>query len=307
MRVSSSTTDQLSFLVPSADWVTRDDGRGMDGSSMPSPTIGHAGYGIEAAPPGAWRTFDPQNPDPGYYEFDWLSARHPDLYHEFALSTDGLIAELEHLVDLLGLKVIDVGAGTGRSAIGLSRMAAHVTAVDAYASVVDYGKQMVREAHVGNVSYCRADRSNLPAPENSVDAVVASWAGLDRVEAGRVLKPGGLLVSMGAHPAGAWELAAVLHPVFPDLVHPPQEGAPLTADHRVSDVTLPAGEWPDVRLVDDALHAHDFAYTADYGTSEEASAMFGRLFGPTAARYFHDRRQSTVWWRQRICYGRVEK
>jgi hypothetical protein len=34
-----------------------------------------AGYAIEAAEPDAWRNFDPSDPAPGYFEFDWLSAR----------------------------------------------------------------------------------------------------------------------------------------------------------------------------------------------------------------------------------------
>jgi hypothetical protein len=95
--------------------------------------IGDAGYDMSAAPPDAWRLFDPEAPDPGYFEFDWISARHPDLYHRFALTTEGLTAELQRLVDFRGLDVIDVGAGTGRSAIGLASSASHVLAVDAYA------------------------------------------------------------------------------------------------------------------------------------------------------------------------------
>jgi hypothetical protein len=58
---------------------------------------------------------------------------------------------------------------------------------------------------------------------------------------------------------------------------------------------------------EDALHAHDFTYTADYRTVEEAAAIFGRLFGPNAAQYLLDRKQATVWSRLRIWYARVEK
>lgn len=75
-----------------------------------SPSAAHAAYEIVAAPAGAWRRFDPHHPDPGCYEFDWLSSQHPDLYYAFALSTEGLTAELEQLVDLRGLTVIDMGA-----------------------------------------------------------------------------------------------------------------------------------------------------------------------------------------------------
>lgn len=56
-----------------------------------------ARYEVEAAPIDDWRDYDVQNPVPGYYEFDWLSSRHPDLYHKFALSTLGLMEELSSL------------------------------------------------------------------------------------------------------------------------------------------------------------------------------------------------------------------
>jgi hypothetical protein len=33
----------------------------------------------------AWREFDPSDPAPGYFEFDWLSARHPERSVRFTL------------------------------------------------------------------------------------------------------------------------------------------------------------------------------------------------------------------------------
>src|SRR5438045_48299 len=98
---------------------------------MPSPRYDYekAGYAIEPAPAGAWREYDLADPDPGYFQFDWLSARHPDLYDRFALSTDGLMAELRQVVDLAGLTVCDVGAGTGRSAMGAAATVSRVIAV----------------------------------------------------------------------------------------------------------------------------------------------------------------------------------
>jgi ubiquinone/menaquinone biosynthesis C-methylase UbiE len=76
-----------------------------------------AGYNIKPAPRDAWRNYNERNPIPGYFEFDWLSARHPDLYHKYALSTIGLMIELNKIVDLAGLEVADIGAGTGRATI----------------------------------------------------------------------------------------------------------------------------------------------------------------------------------------------
>jgi SAM-dependent methyltransferase len=268
--------------------------------------ISHPSYD-RAAAVDAWRVYDADDPDPGYFQFDWLSGRHPDLYHAFALTSDALTSELEGLIDLCGLDVIDVGAGTGRSALGLARTAAHVLAVDAYSSVIAYGEENVRQAGVGNVTYARADRSHLPVADDSVDAVVSCWAELDRIEAERVLKPGGVVVQMGANPFEPGELTPILSVDFPQLVLP---GSPdlLTPDRPPADDTLAAADWwGEISLVDNALHVHDFTYTADYGTPEEAAAIFGRLFGPNAQRYLRERRRSTVWSRLRIWYGRIEK
>jgi ubiquinone/menaquinone biosynthesis C-methylase UbiE len=112
---------------------------------------------VPAAPLDAWRSYDEQAPIPNYFDFDWLSSRHPDLYHKFALSTLGLMHELDRLVDLSGLDVLEAAAGTGRAAIEAGRKAHRVTAIDIFPSVVCFGKEMVRQAGLGNVDYARAD------------------------------------------------------------------------------------------------------------------------------------------------------
>ncbi len=57
------------------------------------------GFFIKAAPIDDWRSYDEAHPVPFYFDFDWFSARHPDLYHRFALSTDGLMLQLDKLAD----------------------------------------------------------------------------------------------------------------------------------------------------------------------------------------------------------------
>lgn len=263
------------------------------------------GYDIPPDEEGAWRTFDPDRADPGYFEFDWLSARHPDLYDAFALTSAGLTAELLRLVDLGGSRVLDVGAGTGRCALGLAGTARHVVAVDAYASVVAYGKRLAQDLVSGKVTYVRAHRSRLPVGDGSFDAVICSWAEMDRVEAARVLRADGLLVQMGGHPDEPGELTAILAGDYPQLV--PAASGDVEPNPDPADADLPGSEWPEIPLRDGVLHAHDFTYVADYGTVESAVAIIGRLFGPRAATYLSDRGQSTVWSRLRIRYGWVDK
>src|SRR5512135_2574669 len=94
--------------------------------SFTQEDILQSGYKLPAAPADSWRIYDEDNPIPGYFQFDWLSSRHPDLYYRFALSTTGLMEKLHTLIDLTGSSVVDIGAGTGRSAIGAARKAKQV-------------------------------------------------------------------------------------------------------------------------------------------------------------------------------------
>jgi len=264
-------------------------------------------YDMQAAPPDGWRIYDPADPDPGYYQFDWISARHPDLYHQFALTSVGLIEEFVRLVDLSGLDVLDVGAGTGHSTIGAARRARHVTAVDPYRSVVEFGRSAVRAAGLTNVTYVVGDRSDLPVPDDSMDVVICVWAELDHREAARVLTHGGLLAHLGPAPgSAAGELTATL------AVHssPVRGGIAPIAEFeptRPSETTvLQEGHWAGVPILD-GIHRHEFSYVADYGTVENAAAIYGRIVGPIAAKYLTDRGQATVRWRLMAEYARVDK
>src|SRR5215467_15093316 len=106
---------------------------------------------MSAAEPDSWRTYDEERPDPVYFEFDWISARHPDLYHKFAGRSALREPELFKLVDLTGLIVADIGAGTGNGVVWEAKNAKQVIAFDVYDSVMAYGRKMVGEAGLTNV------------------------------------------------------------------------------------------------------------------------------------------------------------
>jgi ubiquinone/menaquinone biosynthesis C-methylase UbiE len=127
--------------------------------SLTQEEINRSGYKLQAAPVDSWRIYDEKDPMPGYYQFDWLSSRHPDLYHKFALSTIGLMDRLHTMIDLTGCDVIDIGAGTGRSAIGAAKKAKRVFAVDLYESVVFFGKSQLQHTNTTNVHYINGDES----------------------------------------------------------------------------------------------------------------------------------------------------
>jgi SAM-dependent methyltransferase len=266
-----------------------------------------AGYKLKAAPRDAWRNYAEQDPIPGYFQFDWLSARHPDLYHQFALSTIGLMNELNKLIDLTGLDVLDVGAGTGRSTIEAAKKAKKVIALDYYESVASYGKEQVSCAGLKNVNYLLGDRNHLPLPDNCMDATICSWAILNLEEAFRVLKPGGCLILLGAPLAAlCGELTPLLADVYPEIITeiaPPRQLDPACPD---SDSVIQDDTWNGIPVAAPIL-VHDFTYIADYGNFIEAAAILGRLYGPRAKSYMIDRRQATLSWRLSITICRVNK
>ncbi len=261
---------------------------------------------MAAARAGAWRVYDEDDPDPGYFEFDWLSARYPDLYDRFAISSSVGMEELCRVVDLEGLVVVDIGAGTGRSAIAAAKVARQVLAVDAYESVVEFGRRAAAEAGAGNVTYLLAERSSLPIADSSVDAVLAVHAELDHREAHRVLKPDGLLVQLTAAPGAlAGELTPVLAPLYDEIesVAPSEVFEP---GYPPQDSHLPVPDWDGVP-VSRGICVHDFTIVADFGNASEAAAVLGRFYGPTAARYVQERRQAAIAWRLRIRSARIAK
>jgi SAM-dependent methyltransferase len=265
------------------------------------------GYNVPAAPPGAWRDYDEDDPVPGYFQFDWLSSRHPDLYHQFALSSVGLVDELNRLLDLSGMEVVDICAGTGRVTQGMAQRAGHVTAVDVFPSVLAYAKGLAERAGLKNVRHVRADCRRLPLPDNSFDAASCAWGMIDYTEAWRVLRPGGWLIDLiPAQGALCGELTPVLAEVFPHIIT--EVAAPETFDPacpardsvRLADTWNGAPVTPPTRV-------HEFTYVSKYPSSEELAAIIGRLYGPRAKYYIQGGCKSSLAWRMQVVLNRVRK
>ncbi len=269
--------------------------------------INARGFSLPAAPVDAWRTYDEDDPMPGYFQFDWLSSRHPDLYHRFALSSVGLLNKLHTLFDLTGCDVVDICAGTGRSAGEAAKKARRVFAVDAYESVIAFGQRQLRESNTTNVQYVNGNRELLPLRAGSIDVAINTWAELNPHEAYRVLKPGGYLIQMGA-PLNALcgELTAELAADYPWLIQDCAPAEVFQPDYPDTHYTTDNSIWDGIPVTG-PINVWQFTYVADYQDYREIAAIAGRLYGPRARRYFTTRKQSTYASRLQIAIGQVRK
>jgi ubiquinone/menaquinone biosynthesis C-methylase UbiE len=254
----------------------------------------NAGYWLNAAPNDAARDYDECNPIPGYFEFDWLSAMHPDLYHEFALTTTGFMNELDKLIDLTGLEIIDIGAGTGRVTLDVAKKTKKVTAIDIYESVLSFGRELVAQAGLRNVSHVLGDSARLPFPDNSMDASICAWAVINHPEAYRVLKPGEYNIDLVPAPGAlCGDLTALLADVYPVIITEIAPADQLNPTCPVSDSIIQENTWNKVP-VSAPIFVHDFTYSADYDDYKEAAAFLVQLYGPKPRKYMVDRQQSIL-------------
>lgn len=269
--------------------------------------LARTGYLIEPASVDAWRQFDDQDPVPAYFQFDWFSARHPDLYHKFALSTEAFMDELERVVDVSGLIVADIGAGTGRGTLWLARQAKHVFAIDPFNAVLDFNRRLTESAGLTNITYQREPGAQISLPDNAVDLAISSWAVMDYAEAYRITKPGGYLIFMGSAPGTlCGELTATLASEYPTIIDAVASADVYDPTYPTSEVEVAGDTWNGVPLAA-PLRVRDFTFEGDYGTVDEAVAVLGRFYGPKARTYLQERAQSSISWRLRIEYCRIAK
>ncbi len=75
-----------------------------------------------------------------------------------------------------GKRVLDVGTGDGRLALGAARWARTVTGIDPDPSAIREARANARGRGVRNARFVVGPAQKLPFPDGSFDVVILSWA-----------------------------------------------------------------------------------------------------------------------------------
>jgi ubiquinone/menaquinone biosynthesis C-methylase UbiE len=139
--------------------------------------------------------------------------KHADRYDRLIQREDyqqNILKAIQGIIQLEGLKVVDIGAGTGRLTRILAPHVKTIAAMDLSLVMIDVAQSVLQQSGVGNWSLAVGDNACLPVENASADLVVSGWSfcylavwggdqwrarlqtGLDGIR--RVLHKGGTLI-----------------------------------------------------------------------------------------------------------------
>jgi SAM-dependent methyltransferase len=210
----------------------------------------------------------------------WASGDYPSMVEMWLLPLG------PRLVDACGIgpgmRVLDVGAGTGNASIPAAERGASVTASDLTPELLEAGRQRAQSKGV-ELEWAEADAENLPFEDRSFDVVMSSIGAMFAPhhrdvadELVRVCRPGGTIGLLSWTPEG---MIGALFRIMGPFAPPPPPGAqppPLWgSEEHVRGLFGERVEW---RTLDrDFLEITAFERPRDYGEH------FKARYGPTIA------------------------
>jgi SAM-dependent methyltransferase len=210
----------------------------------------------------------------------WASGDYPSMVETWLLPLGPRLVEAAGIAP--GMRVLDVGAGTGNASIPAAQRGATVTASDLTPELLEVGRRRAEGAGV-ELEWAEADAERLPFDDASYDAVISSIGAMFAPfhqavadELVRVVRPGGTIGLLNWTPEGAiGDLFRTMGPFAP----PPPAGAqppPLWGSEEHVHALL--GDRVALRTLErHTLEVTAFARARDFGEH------FKARYGPTIA------------------------
>src|SRR3954447_1554316 len=210
----------------------------------------------------------------------WASGDYPSMVETFLLPLGPRLVEACGIAP--GMRVLDVGAGTGNASIPAAQRGASVTASDLTPALLGAGRRRAEGAGV-ELDWVEGDAERLPFEDASFDAVISSigamFAPFHRPvadELARVCRPGGTIGLLSWTPEGM--IGSLFRTMGPFAPTPPTgaQSPPLWgSEEHVQELF---GDRVAFRGLDrDMLEVTAFARPRDYGEH------FKARYGPTIA------------------------
>jgi SAM-dependent methyltransferase len=210
----------------------------------------------------------------------WASGDYPSMVETFLLPLGPRLVDACEIGS--GMRVLDVGAGTGNASLPAAERGADVVASDLTPELLEAGRQRAAAAGL-ELEWVEADAENLPFEDESFDVVMSSIGAMFAPqhqavadELVRVCRPGGTIGMLNWTPEGM--IGALFRTMGPFAPPPPPGAQPPPLWGGEDHVRELFGDRVDLRKLDrGVLDVTAFEHPHDYATH------FKDRYGPTIA------------------------
>jgi SAM-dependent methyltransferase len=217
----------------------------------------------------------------------WASGDYPSMVETFLLPLGPRLVEACGI--LPGMRVLDVGAGTGNASLPAAERGARVTASDLTPELLDAGRRRA-ESEGLELEWVEADAEHLPFKDESFDVVMSSIGAMFAPhhqdvadELVRVCRPGGTIGLLSWTPEGM--IGALFRLMGPFAPAPPPGAQPPPLWGSEDHLRELFGDRVDFRTLErEMLEITAFEHPRDYGEH------FKSHYGPTIAAQANARR-----------------
>lgn len=229
-------------------------------------------------------------PQPESIENRWdiLYREYPQVYEAFldVPYQPSIYEQVPKIIDLDGKTIADVGAGTGRSSLGLARIGRQVVGIEYEPAMLQQARQRAFGDTASRVTYLCGDALALPLAEDAVDIVTGFTLALFPAEKYRQFIREGLRVAKD-------KLVYVGIP-------PGWYGGDL--DNVIED---PHKGTFDVEMDRIFIEEHQFDYQdvfsiQEYGTIDNIVSIYGFIFGKKVIEHIKQENITAVRWKYRV-------